>query len=75
MSTLFQRALILLGEQNFVSRTEEAQKTFHEVLKDTDIEKLDKMSRKQKFIAYARKKIRVINVCKKYSLITTRRKI
>ena len=60
---LFQRALILLGEQIFsgtyVSRRREAQKTFHEVLKDVDIEKLHKMSRKQKFISYARIKIGV----------------
>ncbi len=58
---LFQRTLLLLGEivfsGTYVSRRKEAQKTFHVKLKDVNIEKLNKMSRKQKFISYTRIKI------------------
>ena len=58
---LFQRTLLLLGEivfsGTYVSRRKEAQKTFHVILKDVNIEKLNKMSRKQKFISYTRIKI------------------
>jgi hypothetical protein len=58
---LCQRCLLLMGELIFsgtyVNRRKNAQKMFYDIFKDVDIEKLNKMSRKQKSISYSRIKI------------------
>ncbi len=58
---LCQRSLLLLGELIFsgtyVNRRMNAKKLFYDMFKDADIEKLNKMSQKQKRFSYSRIKI------------------
>jgi hypothetical protein len=58
---LFRRILLVLGEVifkgNFIDRRKETQNTFPKIFSNEIIEKLNKRSRKQKFISYNRIKI------------------
>jgi hypothetical protein len=47
----------LIFSGTYVNRRKNAQKMFYDIFKDVDIEKLNKMSRKQKSISYSRIKI------------------
>ena len=67
---LLQRLVLSLGEEVFagtyIKRRKETQKIFYTILKDVNIENLNKMSRKQKFISYTRIKIGIkILICEK----------